>query len=111
MAYSEFSQELQIDLWATDPKERSYLMAMIEEALNPVDWMYGMRLVLPFYHNATATYELLTSQYVDSSDAAMAKYRRASIGVRANMTVYRMLTVPDTTLRLQLEVGSVAVGR
>ncbi len=110
MAYSEFSQELQIDLWATDPKERSYLMAMVEEALNPVDWMYGMRLVLPFYHNATATYELLTSQYVDSSDAAMAKYRRASIAVRANLTVYRLLTLPGATLRLQLETDAPAVG-
>lgn len=108
-AYSEFNQELQIDLWATDPKERSYLMALIEESLNPVDWMYGMRLRLPFYHNTTATYELLTSQYNDSSDEAMAKYRRALITVRSNMTVYRMLKFPDATPRADLQFTSAEV--
>lgn len=108
-AYSEFNQDLQIDLWATDPKERSYLMAMIEEALNPVDWMYGVRLRLPFYHGTTATYELLNSQYTDSSDEALAKYRRAMITVRANMTVYRMLRFPDATPRSVVQVTSAEV--
>lgn len=105
MAYSEFNQELQIDLWATDPRERSYLMAMIEEALNPVEWMYGMRLVLPFYHGTTATYELVSSQFVDSSDAAMAKYRRASIIVRGNMTVYRLLRIAGAEPRVVVVSG------
>ena len=90
-----FDQELTVDLWATDPKERSYLSAMIEEALNPVDWMYGFRLILPFYHGTTAVYELVSSEYQDSSDDAMAKYRRASFTVRANMTAYRLLNFPD----------------
>lgn len=103
LAFSEFAQELQVELWATDPKERSYLVGMVEEALNPVDWMYGMRLRLPFYHNTTATYELLTSQYIDSSDEAMAKYRRAILTVRGNMTTYRLLNFPDAYPRAQVE--------
>lgn len=100
MAVSEFVQDLQIDLWATDPKERLFLAAMIEEALNPVDWMYGMRLVLPFYYGTTATFEMLGSQYTDSSDDAMAKYRRALFTVRGNMTTYRLLNFPAATPRL-----------
>ena len=76
---------------------------MIEEALNPVDWMYGMRLVLPFYHNTLATYELLTSEYVDSADDAMAKYRRAQFTVRANMTTYRLQRVPGASVRLDFD--------
>ena len=103
MAVSEFEQNLQIDLWTTDPKERSYLCTMIEEALNPVDWMYGMRLILPFYHNAVAVYELRSSQYFDSSDDAMAKYRRALFNVRATMTTYRLLNFPDAAPRAQVE--------
>jgi len=105
MAFAEFQQNLIVDLWATDPRERSYLCAMVEESLNPVDWMYGMRLMLPFYHNAVATYEMLSSQYFDSSDDAMAKYRRAQFTVRANMTTYRLLRFPDTVTRFELEVG------
>jgi len=106
MAFAEFQQNLIVDLWATDPRERSYLCAMVEESLNPVDWMYGMRLMLPFYHNTVATYEMLSSQYFDSSDDAMAKYRRAQFTVRANMTTYRLLRFPDTVTRFELEVDS-----
>lgn len=110
LAYSEFAQDLMIDLWATDPRERSYLCAMIEESLNPVDWMYGMRLRLPFYHNTVATYELMNSQYIDSSADAMAKYRRAQFTVRANMTTYRLLRFPDAITRFVLDVnGSVGL--
>lgn len=111
LAVSELEQNLQIDLWATDPKERSFLCTMIEEALNPVDWMYGMRLLLPFYHNAVAVYEMLSSQYLDSSDDAMAKYRRAQFTVRATMTTYRLLNFPDAHPRLVVESEDVAVGR
>lgn len=104
MAVSEFVQDLQIDLWATDPKERLFLAAMIEESLNPVDWMYGMRLVLPFYFGTVASYELLGSQYTDTSEDAMAKYRRAQFTVRGNMTTYRLLNFPDATPRLDLSL-------
>lgn len=111
LAVSEIEQNLQIDLWATDPKERSFLCTMIEESLNPVDWMYGMRLTLPFYHNAVAVYEMLSSQYLDSSDDAMAKYRRAQFTVRSTMTTYRLLNFPDAHPRVIVESEDVAVGR
>jgi len=101
--YSEFTQELTIELWATDPKERLYLVAMIEEALNPVDWMYGMRLVLPFYHNTTATYELKDSQYMDSADDAMKKYRKATFTVAGNVQALRLLKLPTAKPRLRLD--------
>jgi hypothetical protein len=102
--YSEFEQELTLELWATDPKERSYLVAMIEEALNPVDWMYGMRLLLPFYHSTTATYELNTSQFEDSSDDAMKKYRKASFSVTGSIQTLRLLTLPKAQPRARLDV-------
>lgn len=105
VSVTEFSQELTIDLWATDPRERLYLVAMIEEALNPVEWMYGFRLILPFYHNATAVYELLSSEYLDSSEDAMAKYRRAAFSVRGTITAFRLLNFPDARPTLRLDVS------
>lgn len=104
IAYTEFAQNLILEVWATDPRERSYLAAMVEEALNPVEWMYGMRLILPFYHAAPATYELLSSQYVDSSDDAMAKYRRVQFTIKGNVTAYRLLDFPDAYPRAQVDV-------
>lgn len=109
VAFTEFTQDLNLEVWATDPKERSYLTAMVEEALNPVDWMYGMRLILPFYHGTSATYELLSSQYVDSSDDAMAKYRRAQFTIKGNVTAYRLLNFPETNARLVLDVNGLTV--
>lgn len=101
--YSEFTQELTVELWATDPKERLYLVAMIEEALNPVDWMYGCRLQLPFYHGTTATYELTSSQYTDSADDAMKKYRKATFTVSGNVQAIRLLRLPKAQPRLRLD--------
>ena len=109
VAFSSFVQELTVEVWATDPKERSYLTAMVEEALNPVEWMYGMRLVLPFYHGTVATYELLSSQYLDSSDDAMAKYRRVQFTLNGNVTTYRLLDFPDSNPRLRLDVSDLSV--
>ena len=102
-AFSEFSQELTVELWATDPKERLYLVAMIEEALNPVDWMYGCRLHLPFYHGTTATYELTSSQYTDSAEDAMRKYRKATFSINASMQSLRLLKLPTAKPRVRLD--------
>lgn len=102
-AYSEFAQELTVEVWATDPKERAYAVAMIEEALNPVDWMYGMRLLLPFYHGATATYELLNSQYTDSAEDAARKYRKATFTITGSIQALRVLSLPTSKPRLRLD--------
>lgn len=96
VAFTEYEQDLTLELWATDPRERTYLCAMVEEALSPVDWMYGLRLVLPFYHSTTATYELKGCRYLDSADDAIAKYRKAQFTVEATVTVYRLLSLPDS---------------
>jgi hypothetical protein len=103
LAYSEFSQELTVELWATDPKERVYLVAMIEEALNPVDWMYGCRLHLPFYHGTTATYELTRSQYTDTAEDAMRKYRKATFSISASVQALRLLSLPTAQPRLRMD--------
>lgn len=109
VAFTEFSQNLTIELWATDPRERSYLTAMIEEALNPVEWMYGFRLLLPFYHGSTAVYEMLSSQYIDSSDDAMAKYRRSQFTVKGTITAYRTLRFPSAQPAVRLDDIGVGV--
>lgn len=105
VAFTELESELTLELWATDPRERTYLCAMIEEALSPTDWMYGLRLVLPFYHSAVATYELKTCQYMDNAEDAMAKYRKAQFTIEAVTTVYRVQSIPDSKPVFRLEVA------
>lgn len=107
---TEFDQKLTLEMWANDPRERAMLVAMVEECMNPVDWMYGMRLMLPFYHSTTATYELLTSTYMDSAEDAVAKFRKVSFSVAASTTVYRLTRLPVAQApRLSLGVGTDAL--
>lgn len=105
VAFTEYEQDLTLELWATDPRERTYLCAMIEEAMSPTEWMYGLRLVLPFYHSTTATYELKNCTYLDNAEDAMAKYRKAQFTVTATVTVYRLLSLPDSRPVFRLDVS------
>jgi hypothetical protein len=105
MSFGEFKQTLNVEVWATDPKERAYLTAMVEEALNPLDWMYGFRLVLPFYHGVTATYELTGSRFEDSQDDSMKRWRRVTFNLTGNISALRMLAFPDSAPRLALDVS------
>lgn len=109
-AITEFTQRLVLEMWANDPRERSYLVAMVEEALSPVTWMYGLRLALPYYHGSTATYELVNSAYLDSTDDSMARFRKAQFEVEASITVYRLVKLPSLReTRVRLDVSDPAV--
>jgi hypothetical protein len=109
-AVTEFTQTLTLELWATDPRERTYLTAMVEESLNPHDWMYGLRLALPFYHGTTATYELVSTTYMDSAEDAVAKFRKVQFSVESSITVYRLTYLPTThDIRLALDVSGPTV--
>lgn len=104
MAFGEFTQTLNVDVWATDPRERAYVTAMVEEALNPVDWMYGFSLVLPFYHGVTATYELTSSRFEDSQDDSMKRWRRVVFNVTGHISALRLLAFPESQPVSRLDV-------
>jgi hypothetical protein len=87
-AVAELQQEFQLQLWTTDPEERAAMVAMVEDALSPADFMYGLRLELPFYFGARATYEPLSVLYQDDEAAAQHQWRRAIITVRGHVPQY-----------------------
>lgn len=85
---AEFVIPVVLEIWTTDPVERMNFMAMLEDAFEPVDWMYGMRLELPHYHNTRATYEKTAAAYTDSTEDAHRRWRRASISLNASITQF-----------------------
>ena len=102
---SEFSQSMVVDCWCTDPEERVAVVAMLEDMLNPVDWMTGLRLELPHYHNLRATYELQDMEYLDDEVSAQVRRRRAMLTVAANVTqVRRVGVLPGLDVRFDLKV-------
>ena len=103
---SEFVLDMVIDIWATEARSRVALVAGMEHALSPTDWMYGLRLDLPYYFGARAGYELQSVQYVDSEESATRRYRRASMVVSGRVPVYRFAAMPVARPRLTLDVTS-----
>ena len=104
LSTSELTLDLTVDVWATENRSRSALVAGLEHALSPTDWMYGLRLDLPFYFGARAGYEMLSVQYIDSEDAATRRYRRASLVVSGRVPVYRIVPLPVARARYNLSV-------
>lgn len=102
---AELVQPLTIELWTTDPQERMALVAMLEDALEPHEFMTGLRLTLPHYHNQRGTYEKLSVTYDDSQDNAQRRWRKAVISLTGNITQLRLVgQIPKLDVRLDVEV-------
>lgn len=96
-ALSELSLELNVELYANDPVERMACVKLVEDGLNPVHWMYGARLVLPHYHGAHATYELMRCSYRDDSDGSQRRLRAASFSIQATCLQLRAFYLTQAT--------------
>jgi len=107
---AEYRLDAAIDFWTNDQHERAVLMAMLEDALEPVDFMSGVRIELPFYHNARATFERISSSYEDSPPDVQRRIWKGSMTVSATTTVVRRAgEIPTLKPRLDLvEVSSTA---
>lgn len=100
---SEFNQPLVVDVVSTDPEERAALVAMLEDAFDPVDWMTGFVLELPHYHNARATFEKVGLSYMDGPVPAHRRVRAARFRVDGSCPQFRFAgLVPKLDLRLDL---------
>lgn len=107
---SEIVFDMNIEIWATDPIERNALVAMLEDGLNPVDFMYGAKLILPHYFGEIAEIEMLSQAYVDTSEDAKRRYRKAVVVVRGRMPVTRLMTAAPLQLRVDNEVANNLTG-
>lgn len=98
----EMMLSMVLDIWATDPQMRQNLVAMMEEALNPVEWRYGMLVELPFYFNERATYEMMSMSYLDAGDTSQQRVRRARITVTGRVPITRLALAPPADVRERL---------
>jgi hypothetical protein len=81
----DFEQTFDLIVWATDDVARMALTSHLESLLNPVDWMDGLRLELPFFFGARATYIATSPVYQDAEDSSSRKLRVGLIRVIANV--------------------------
>jgi len=95
---TEVVVQLMVEMWAQDPQQREVLMALAEDAMNPVEWMYGFHLVLPHYHGVVASYAAIDSGYLDDEGDAARRYRKGTFVVEARMAQLRVL---EKSVRMQ----------
>jgi hypothetical protein len=91
--YAEYSVDLRVEYWANDPEERVALTIMLEDALNPVDWMNGAKIQLPHYHNQFAIYELKTNNFPDSESDVLSRTRKAYMTLAGQVSAVRCTEV------------------
>ena len=103
---SEFVIDVTVEIWATDPPERSTLVAALEDAFNPFTGQYGFSLNLPHYHNVRGTFELTQMGYLDSESDAIQRNRKAAFVLNARVPLIKLVSFPEAKPRLNV----VAVG-
>lgn len=102
---AEFSQMFTLDVWCTHPEERTALVAMLEDAFDPVDWMSGFHLRLPHYHNSVGTFLKESLNIQDSAEQAGRRWRLASFTIAATVSQIRFIgTTPALDIRRVVSV-------
>jgi hypothetical protein len=100
---AEFAVALMVDIWTNDTKMRQELTSLCESVLNPVDFMYGLRLELPHYFNERATYSMEAMKYWDDEEHVIRRYRRSSIRVQAQVPVVKVSSFPLAQPKVKVE--------
>lgn len=113
LEFGALEQDFLVAVWSTDPMQRTGLTILLEDASDPVDWMSGFRLELPFYFGARATYTVRNVQFLDGAQDAQRRWRMAVFGVTASVPKYRPIGTPPILIpEVALEVGQdVKVGK
>lgn len=104
MQMAEFVAELSVDVWCTDPIERASIAIMLEDAFNPVDWMYGFRLLLPHYFNVRASFEMKAQTYIDTEEEAKRRHRRVVFTLEGRCPLIRLASFPMAIPQHHLDV-------
>jgi len=101
---AEYSLDILVELWASDPKQRMALVAMLEDAFDPVDFMTGFVLELPHYHNVRAIYEKRSCTYEDIGDQAQRRWRKAIFTINGTVSQLRSLNAKLPRLQTRTDV-------
>ena len=104
MQMAEYVADLTLEVWCTDPNERMDFAMFLEDALNPTDFMYGFRLVLPHYFNARASFEMKALAYADTEEEAKRRYRRAVFTLEGRVPLIKLVGIPLAIPQHRLDV-------
>lgn len=96
-------QDLQVEVWCTDPRERIAMGQLLERAFNPVSYRAGFVLELPHYYNARGTYVLKDVTVPDDDSDAVRRYRRLQYTLGSTVPQLQLFSFPDAKPEFTLE--------
>ncbi|TXH50873.1 MAG: hypothetical protein E6Q97_19555 [Desulfurellales bacterium] len=96
--------ELSVHVWTDADFTRENILMCLEDAFNPVNWMTGFSLEMPFYYNLRADYLLLRVQYEDAPDDVQRRYRKLMVTVRVTCPCAQHMTLPELRAYAQSRV-------
>lgn len=102
---AEMMQQFDLWIWGSTDNERAAMTAVVEDMLEPNDWMTGLRLELPFYFNSRATYEKVDIVYDDGEGGTQRRWRKSIMSITGNLSqIVPISPIPDMNPRLVVEV-------
>jgi hypothetical protein len=104
----DYVQDVQVEVWANDPAERSAVVMMLERAFLPQAWRYGFTLELPYYFHGRATYALKDLTIRDDATTSQQRLRAAVFTLAARAPMIVPMHFPDA--RPRFELASVGEG-
>lgn len=103
--WGEFSVDLEVECFFTQPINRRRAMMAIESAAVPVEWLRGFRIQLPDYFNAVAEYSLTESNIEDNADDRTKGWYKSAYTFKANAPLYRRIDLPRMDPVAETAVG------
>jgi hypothetical protein len=101
----ELVQDFELHVWGENPEQLCSLVAGVEDMCEPVDFMTGFRLELPYYFSARATFEKLDVTYVEDPGDAQRGVRKAIIQLSGSVTqIVPLRRLPYMDPRVKVEV-------
>jgi len=94
-----------VHVWTNEDEHREIVLAALEDAFSPVEWMAGFQLEMPHYYGCRAQYQLIELTYEDSPDDVQRRYRKLSAQLQVRSPYARMFSLPRIGPRMSLDVG------
>jgi len=102
--HSEVTVLLQVEAHCSSPGQRVGVAMLLEDAVNPVSWMHGFRLDLPFYYGQRAEYQVTAADFRDDAGTARHELRPLTLTVEARISQVRVRRLPILQVKLDVQV-------
>jgi len=99
---AEVSTDFIIEIHCSEPGDRVGVAMLMEETLNPVDFMYGFVLELPFYFGQRALFQTASFTATDTEASARHGVRPLLYRVSGSISVVRPRSYPVGGISLEL---------